>query len=133
MAEHRKPTLCIGILTLNEAHRIARCIQSASFADQVVVIDSGSEEMESVRTVSPTGPFVSVVSTGRAASTPSAISRATTPLEMIQTASLSRTKARPNASETVSIWLGRLATPLAIRKFSTTGRMIEPRVGINSV
>lgn len=44
MAEHRKPTLCIGILTLNEAHRIARCIQSASFADQVVVIDSGSED-----------------------------------------------------------------------------------------
>ncbi|MGM9428249.1 glycosyltransferase family 2 protein [Hydrogenophaga sp. MI9] len=37
-----KPTLCIGILTLNEAHRIARCIRSAAFADQVVVIDGGS-------------------------------------------------------------------------------------------
>jgi glycosyltransferase involved in cell wall biosynthesis len=44
VADHRRPTLCIGILTLNEAHRIARCIQSASFADQVVVIDSGSED-----------------------------------------------------------------------------------------
>lgn len=39
-----KPTLCIGILTLNEAHRIERCLCSASFADQIVVIDSGSED-----------------------------------------------------------------------------------------
>lgn len=46
MAEstQRRPTLCIGILTLNEAHRIAACIQSAAFADQIVVIDSGSED-----------------------------------------------------------------------------------------
>lgn len=46
MAETRTPlpTLCIGILTLNEAHRIAQCIQSASFADQVLVIDSGSSD-----------------------------------------------------------------------------------------
>jgi glycosyltransferase involved in cell wall biosynthesis len=43
-SRHHKPTLCIGILTLNEAHRIARCIQSAAFADRVVVIDSGSED-----------------------------------------------------------------------------------------
>ncbi|MGO7550770.1 hypothetical protein AB9E34_34340, partial [Rhizobium leguminosarum] len=28
---------------------------------------------------------------------------------------------------------GRLETPLAMRKFSTTGRMIEPRVGISTV
>lgn len=40
----RGPTLCIGILTLNEAHRITACIQSASFADQVLVIDSGSAD-----------------------------------------------------------------------------------------
>jgi glycosyltransferase involved in cell wall biosynthesis len=40
----RMPTLCIGILTLNEAHRIANCIQSAAFADQLLVIDSGSSD-----------------------------------------------------------------------------------------
>lgn len=39
-----KPTLCIGILTLNEAHRLEPCIRSAGFADQVLVIDSGSED-----------------------------------------------------------------------------------------
>jgi len=39
-----KPTLCIGILTMNEERRIARCIQSALFADQVVVVDSGSSD-----------------------------------------------------------------------------------------
>ncbi|MFP8779235.1 glycosyltransferase family 2 protein [Hydrogenophaga sp. RWCD_12] len=46
MADLRKPgpTLCIGILTLNEADRIARCLRSAAFADQVVVIDSGSQD-----------------------------------------------------------------------------------------
>lgn len=46
MAEtsNQGPTLCIGILTLNEAHRIAQCIQSASFADQLLVIDSGSSD-----------------------------------------------------------------------------------------
>ena len=46
MADLRKPgpTLCIGILTLNEADRIARCLRSAAFADQVVVVDSGSDD-----------------------------------------------------------------------------------------
>ncbi len=39
-----QPTLCIGILTLNEARRIAQCIQSAHFADQIVVVDSGSQD-----------------------------------------------------------------------------------------
>jgi glycosyltransferase involved in cell wall biosynthesis len=38
------PTLCIGILTMNEAHRISKCIQSAQFADQIVVVDSGSTD-----------------------------------------------------------------------------------------
>ena len=38
------PTLCIGILTMNEARRIAQCIESARFADQIVVIDSGSKD-----------------------------------------------------------------------------------------
>ena len=39
-----KPTLCIAILTLNEERRIAQCIQSAQFADQIVVVDSGSQD-----------------------------------------------------------------------------------------
>ena len=43
-SKERKPTLCIGILTLNEAHRIASCLQSAAFADQLLVIDSGSSD-----------------------------------------------------------------------------------------
>ena len=37
-------TLAIAILTLNEAQRIERCIDSAKFADQVLVIDSGSHD-----------------------------------------------------------------------------------------
>jgi Glycosyl transferase family 2 len=38
------PTITIAILTLNEAKRIERCIASAKWADQVVVIDSGSTD-----------------------------------------------------------------------------------------
>ena len=40
----KKPTLCIGILTLNEERRIAQCIASAQFADHIVVVDSGSKD-----------------------------------------------------------------------------------------
>lgn len=40
----RSCTLCIGILTLNEERRIAQCIRSASFADQIIVVDSGSAD-----------------------------------------------------------------------------------------
>jgi glycosyltransferase involved in cell wall biosynthesis len=43
-----RPRLCIGILTLNEEKRIAQCIQSAHFADQVLVIDSGSQDQTQV-------------------------------------------------------------------------------------
>jgi glycosyltransferase involved in cell wall biosynthesis len=39
-----QPTLCIGILTMNEARRIEQCIQSAKFANQLVVVDSGSKD-----------------------------------------------------------------------------------------
>ena len=39
-----QPTLCIGILTMNEARRIEQCIQSARFANQLVVVDSGSKD-----------------------------------------------------------------------------------------
>lgn len=38
------PKLTVGILTLNEEKRIASCIASAKFADQIVVIDSGSSD-----------------------------------------------------------------------------------------
>lgn len=38
------PTLSIGILTLNEERRIAGCLRSAAFADEVVVVDSGSTD-----------------------------------------------------------------------------------------
>lgn len=36
--------LTIGILTLNEERRIASCLASAAFADQIVVVDSGSAD-----------------------------------------------------------------------------------------
>lgn len=39
-----QPTLCIAILTMNEARRIEQCIQSAQFANQIVVVDSGSKD-----------------------------------------------------------------------------------------
>ena len=44
MKPENRPTLCIGILTMNEERRIAQCIQSAQFADQIVVMDSGSTD-----------------------------------------------------------------------------------------
>ncbi len=44
MIESPANRLCVGILTLNEERRITRCIESASFADQIVVIDSGSTD-----------------------------------------------------------------------------------------
>lgn len=37
-------TLTIGILTMNEERRIAACIDSAAFADQIIVVDSGSSD-----------------------------------------------------------------------------------------
>ena len=38
------PTLTIAVLTKNEAHRIEACLASAAFADQVLVVDSGSSD-----------------------------------------------------------------------------------------
>jgi len=38
------PTLTVAILTLNEEHNIEACIRSASFADQILVVDSGSTD-----------------------------------------------------------------------------------------
>ncbi|MFM8863445.1 MAG: glycosyltransferase family 2 protein [Limnohabitans sp.] len=42
--ENRPPRLSIGILTKNEARLIEGCIQSALFADEVIVLDSGSTD-----------------------------------------------------------------------------------------
>lgn len=44
IAPTNSPSLCIGILTLNEENRIVQCIRSARFADQILVIDSGSHD-----------------------------------------------------------------------------------------
>ena len=38
------PTLCIGVLAMNEARRVQACLQSARFADQLVLVDSGSSD-----------------------------------------------------------------------------------------
>jgi glycosyltransferase involved in cell wall biosynthesis len=37
-------SLTIGILTLNEEKRVSNCLRSAVFADQIVVVDSGSQD-----------------------------------------------------------------------------------------
>ncbi len=39
-----RPRLTIGILTMNEARRIEACIRSAQFADEIIVVDSGSSD-----------------------------------------------------------------------------------------
>ena len=36
--------LTVGILTLNEERRIESCIRSCAFADQIIVVDSGSQD-----------------------------------------------------------------------------------------
>lgn len=36
--------LSVAIIACNEAHRIARCLHSVAFADQIVVLDSGSTD-----------------------------------------------------------------------------------------
>jgi len=36
--------LSVVIITLNEAHNIRRCIESVTFADEIVVVDSGSTD-----------------------------------------------------------------------------------------
>jgi glycosyltransferase involved in cell wall biosynthesis len=38
------PKLAVLIITFNEAENIAACIESATFADEIVVIDSGSSD-----------------------------------------------------------------------------------------
>ena len=43
-AASARPTLGVAVLTLNEAQRIEACLRSAAFADQIVVVDSGSSD-----------------------------------------------------------------------------------------
>ena len=38
------PTLTVAVLALNEARCIARCLRSAAFADQLLVVDGGSTD-----------------------------------------------------------------------------------------
>ncbi len=38
------PTLTIAVLAKNEAHQIERCLRSAAFADEIIVVDSGSTD-----------------------------------------------------------------------------------------
>lgn len=40
----KRATLTVAVLTLNEEKRIRACLQSASFADQLLVVDSGSTD-----------------------------------------------------------------------------------------
>lgn len=40
----QRPTLTVAVLTLNEAKRIRACLASAAFADQLLVVDSGSTD-----------------------------------------------------------------------------------------
>jgi hypothetical protein len=41
---HSLASLSVTVITHNEAHNIAACLRSVSFADQVVVLDSGSTD-----------------------------------------------------------------------------------------
>lgn len=45
----KRPTLCIGVLALNEGRRIEQCLRSAAFADQLVLVDSGSSDDTAAR------------------------------------------------------------------------------------
>jgi glycosyltransferase involved in cell wall biosynthesis len=38
------PTLSVIIITKNEAHRIERCLESVAWADEIIVLDSGSTD-----------------------------------------------------------------------------------------
>ena len=44
VSESPRPTLTIGVLTKNEAHRIEVCLRSAAFADEIILVDSGSTD-----------------------------------------------------------------------------------------
>src|SRR3546814_19189815 len=77
---------------------------------RIVCISSawGADGGASALSVRPTGPLVSLVSTGRETSNPSARSLEITPAEIIQIASLERVKARPKVCDTVSHCVGQI-------------------------
>ena len=52
------PTLSVTVITKNEAHNIEACLRSVAFADEVIVIDSGSTD-ETVRLAVSMGAKVS--------------------------------------------------------------------------
>ena len=39
-----EPLLSVTVITKNEAHRIERCLRSVAFADELIVVDSGSSD-----------------------------------------------------------------------------------------
>jgi len=40
----RKPTISVAVIAMNEADRIGRLLKNAKFADEVIVVDSGSTD-----------------------------------------------------------------------------------------
>ena len=52
-------TLAVVILTKNEEKNIQACIESASFADDILVVDSGSEDHTEELAVSAGARFIS--------------------------------------------------------------------------
>jgi len=44
MADVRRPTLSVIIITMNESRHIGACLDSVAFADEIVVVDSGSTD-----------------------------------------------------------------------------------------
>ncbi len=39
-----KPTLSVIIITKNEEQRLPRCLESVTFADEIIVLDGGSTD-----------------------------------------------------------------------------------------
>ena len=39
-----QPSLSVIIITKNEAHRIRRCLDSVRWADEIIIVDSGSSD-----------------------------------------------------------------------------------------
>lgn len=44
LSDVSSPTLSVTVITKNEAHRIERCLRSVAFADERIVLDSGSTD-----------------------------------------------------------------------------------------
>jgi glycosyltransferase involved in cell wall biosynthesis len=59
LQRHSLASLSVTVITHNEAHNIEPCLRSVSFADQVVVLDSGSSD-DTVRIARSLGAEVSI-------------------------------------------------------------------------